>query len=140
MDSWPVFPLRQISSLQFLAPCKQKFFLALSIKMSVRECESDSSSEIIFARKRPRVDVFLSSDEEEEIVGEWHDPRGNQPKMVPFTHTSGFVREHLHIGSDITVETSYQLFVPDELIEEIVKQTNLYASQKVGEYTQRLAK
>jgi len=140
MDSWPVFPLRQTSSLQFLAPCRQKFSLALSVKMSIRECESDSSSEIIFARKWPRVDVFLSSDEE-EIVGEWRDPKGNQPKMVPFTHTSEFVREHLHIGSDIAVETSYQLFVPDELIEEIAEQTNLYASQKVeGGYTQRLAK
>ncbi|KAI4474655.1 hypothetical protein M0802_015509 [Mischocyttarus mexicanus] len=108
--------------------------------MSVRECESDSSSEIIFARKRLRLDVFLSSDEEEEeIVDEWHDPRGNQPKIVPFTHPSGFIREL--IGSEIAVQTSYQLFVPDELMEEITEQTNLYAAQKIeAGYTQRLAK
>lgn len=141
MDSWPVFLLRQSSSLQFSVPCREKFSLALSVKMSDRECESDSSSEIIFPKKRRRVDIFLSSEEEEEIVGEWHDPRGNQPKIVPFTHPSGFVSENLHIGSDIAVETSYQLFVPDELIEEIAYQTNLYASQKLeGGCTQRLAK
>lgn len=140
MDLWPVLHLRQISSLQFLATCRQKFSLALSVKMSVRECESDSSSEIIFARKRLRLDVFLSSDEEEEeIVEDWHDPRGNQPKIVPFTHPSGFIREL--IGSDIAVQTSYQLFVPDELMEEIAEQTNLYAAQKIeAGYTQRLAK
>ncbi|KAI4482020.1 hypothetical protein M0804_009039 [Polistes exclamans] len=119
---------------------RQKFSLALSVKMSVRECESDSSSEIIFATKRLRLDVFLSSDEEEEeIVEEWHDLRGNQPKIVPFTHPSGFIREL--IGSDIAVQTSYQLFVPDELMEEIAEQTNLYAAQKIeAGYTQRLAK
>nr|XP_033335543.1 piggyBac transposable element-derived protein 4-like [Megalopta genalis] len=140
MDLWLVLPLRQINSLQFLAPCRQKFSLALSVKMSVRECESNSSSEIIFARKRLRLDVFLSSDEEEEeIVEEWHDPRGNQPKIVPFTHPSGFIREL--IGSDIAVQTSYQLFVPDELMEEIAEQTNIYAAQKIeAGYTQRLAK
>lgn len=60
-------------------------------------------------------------------------------RFVPFTHPSGFVREH--IGSDIAVETSYQLFVPDELFEEIAEQTNLYAAQKIeARYTQRLAK
>ncbi|KAL6417752.1 hypothetical protein ACFW04_014351 [Cataglyphis niger] len=140
MDLWPVLHLRQISSLQFLATCRQKFSLALSVKMSVRECESDSSSEIIFARKRLRLDVFLSSDEEEEeIVEDWHDPRGNQPKIVPFTHPLGFIREL--IGSDIAVQISYQLFVPDELMEEIAEQTNLYAAQKIeAGYTQRLAK
>ncbi|XP_014476746.1 PREDICTED: piggyBac transposable element-derived protein 4-like isoform X2 [Dinoponera quadriceps] len=108
--------------------------------MSVEECESDSS-ENIFAKKRPRVDVFLSSEEEEENVGEWHDPRGNQPNIVPFTHPFGFVSENLHIRSDIAIETCYELFVPGKLFEEIAEQTNLHASQQLkGGCTQRLVK
>ncbi|XP_025155495.1 piggyBac transposable element-derived protein 4 [Harpegnathos saltator] len=131
MDSWPVFLLRISSLLQSLASCRQKFSLALSVEMSVREYESDSSNEIRFPKKRRNVDIFLSSEEEEETVGEWHDPRGNQPKIVPFTHPSGFVSENLHVESDISVETSYLLFVPDELFLKISEQTNLYAAQKL---------
>lgn len=92
----------------------------MKIKLLVEECETDSS-EIIFAKKRSRVDVFLSSEEEEKNVGEWHDPRGNQSNIVLFTNPSGFVSKNLHIRSDIAIETCYELFVPDKLFEEIAK-------------------
>ena len=109
--------------------------------MSVQEYESDSRNEIRFPKKRRRVDIFLSSEEEEEIVGEWNDPKGNQPKIVAFTHPSGFVSKNLHIESDIPLETSYLLFVPDELFEKVAEQTNLYAAQKLeGGHPHRLIK
>ena len=69
--------------------------------MSVREYESGSNNKIRFPKKRHRADIFLSSEKEEDIVGGWHDPRGNQPKIVLFTHPSGFVSENLYIESDI---------------------------------------
>ena len=109
IDSWPVFQLRISSLLQSLASCRQIFSLALSVKMSVREYVSDINSEIRFLKKQHRGDIYLSSEEEEEIVGEWHNPRGNQPQILPFTHPSGFVSENLHIEWDIPVETSYYL-------------------------------
>ena len=62
---------------------------------------------IRFPKKRRRVDIFLLSEEEEEIVGEWHDPCSNQPKVVPLTHPSRFVSENFHRESDVPVETSY---------------------------------
>ena len=65
--------------------------------MSVREYVSDINSEIRFLKKQHRGDIYLSSEEEEEIVGEWHNPTGNQPQILPFTHPSGFVSENLHI-------------------------------------------
>ena len=56
------------------------------------------------------------------IVGEWHDPRGNHPQIVPFTQPSRFVSEKLHIESDIPIGTSYLLFLPDELFKKIAEQ------------------
>ena len=83
----------------------------------------DISSEIRFPKKWRKGDIYLSSEEEEAIVGEWHDPRGNHPQIVPFTHPSGFVNENLHIESHIPIGTSYLLFVPDELFKKIAEQT-----------------
>ena len=50
INLWPVFLLRVSSLLQSLTSCRQKFSLALSVKTSVWEYESDSSSEISFPK------------------------------------------------------------------------------------------
>lgn len=106
--------------------------------MSDDECESDS--ETTFAQKRRRV-VLSLSEEQEENVEEWYDPRGNQPKLIPFTRPSGFTIENLNTTSDVAIETCYELFVPDKLFEEIAEQTNVYASQQLeGGCSQRLGK
>ncbi|XP_014616305.1 PREDICTED: piggyBac transposable element-derived protein 4-like [Polistes canadensis] len=108
--------------------------------MSVEEYESDSS-EIIFSKKWRKVIVFSSSEEEEENAEKWHDPRGDQPKLMPFTSPSGFIIENLNIRSDVAIETCYELFVPNQSFEEIAEQTNLYASQQLEDrYSQRLSK
>ncbi|CAK9824132.1 PiggyBac transposable element-derived protein 4 [Anthophora retusa] len=96
--------------------------------MSVHDSESDNS-EVIFARRRYRVPIYSSSEEEEESVEEWSDPSGNQPNIRPFVSPSGFVMDDISLRSDAEVEHCYELFVPDTLVEEIVVQTNLYASQ-----------
>lgn len=88
--------------------------------MSVEEaCESDSSK-ISFPKKCHRVVLFSSS--EDEDFEDWHDPRGfNQPRIMPVTYPSGFRIEDLNVKSCATVENSYELFVPNELFEDIAK-------------------
>lgn len=125
-----------------MVQCRQKSFFSLEREknVSVEECESDSS-EIIFAKKRRREVIFSSSEEEEENVEEWHDPRGDQPKLIPFTCPSGFRIGDLNIRSDVAIEICYELFVSDKLFDEITEQTNLYASQQLeGGSSQRLCR
>ena len=53
--------------------------------MSVEEAYENNSSEINFPKKRRRAVLFSSSEDEDEDFEEWHDPKGNQPRIMPFT-------------------------------------------------------
>ncbi|KOX75950.1 hypothetical protein WN51_12380 [Melipona quadrifasciata] len=61
---------------------------------------------------------------------EWYDPKGNRPKIMLSLVYQASGLKYKYAG---TCNSCYKLFMIVELFEEIVKQTNLYASQKLGE-------
>ncbi|CAB3252681.1 unnamed protein product [Arctia plantaginis] len=102
--------------------------------------EGDEVLNIPRARKRR---IVLSDDEEDErgsspgLSGhtpttEWYQPRGKQPRLIPFTEIPGLkpysLRNQLANG---TPADFYSLLVTDHLFEDIAHQTNIFAQQNI---------
>ena len=123
--------------------------MPITLNMSEREDDSDTSSEIFVSSKRRRV-LRLSSSEEDNLLGEerqiendsdgtdatetflqneWFDPQGKQPNITAFTSAAGAKKSNEKVRNCKTVEDFYTLFVTDEMFEHISEQTNLYAAQ-----------
>ncbi|KOX68385.1 hypothetical protein WN51_07618 [Melipona quadrifasciata] len=67
--------------------------------MSEEACESDLSE----IKKHRRIILFSSSEDEDEDFEEWHDLRGNQPRIMPFIYPSGFRIEDLKFRKELVV-------------------------------------
>ncbi|KAK1131830.1 hypothetical protein K0M31_015981 [Melipona bicolor] len=70
--------------------------------MSEEACENDLSG-ISFPKKHRRIVLSSLSEDEDEDFEEWHDPRGNQPRIVPFIYPSGFRIEDLEFRKELAV-------------------------------------
>lgn len=110
----------------------------MNCSVTCNKSESDDVINIPRARKRR---VILSDDEEDErgvspaLSGhtpatEWYQPRGKQPRLIPFTEIPGLkpysLWNQLANGSPADF---YSLLVTDHLFEDIAHQTNVFAQQ-----------
>ncbi|CAG5035484.1 unnamed protein product [Parnassius apollo] len=116
------------------------------IESQFRETESHSSDnvEVIrFSNRRARKSCIVPSDTEDEEVlvpspsesgyipnTEWHEPQGKKPKVITYTEISGLKPMHLrHALAGGQPGDFYNLMVPEALLEDIARQTNIFAAQ-----------
>lgn len=116
------------------------------IESQFRETESHSSDYeefIRFPNRRARKRCIVPSDTEDEETlvpspsesgytpnTEWHEPQGKQPNIIPYTEISGLKPMHLrHALAGGQPADFYNLMVPEALLEDTARQTNIFAAQ-----------
>ncbi|XP_046969102.1 piggyBac transposable element-derived protein 4-like [Vanessa cardui] len=106
-----------------------------------------SSDDEFNPSKKRRCRIILPSDSEEDndesrvvpdlsgntpASNSWYEPKGNQRNIIPFTETPGFP---LRFRNSMTNKSAYEFFglmVSDDILQEIVECTNLFAIQKIA--------
>jgi hypothetical protein len=101
---------------------------------------SDSGSDIVQRRRRPRPLVF-SDDEDEDIIernmfGDWYNITQNYqpPPIIPFTTGTSSPGAQVDDSVEKPIDF-FNLLFTDEIINKIVFETNRYASNKINETT-----
>lgn len=135
MDPFVDFELTQEQLLQI------ENLETLNCSVTCDESKGDEVLNITHTRKRRRV---LSDDEEDDrgsspsLSGHtpetvWYQPRGKQPRLIPFTEIPGLkpfsLRKQLTNGEPADF---YFLLVTDQLFEDLAHQTNLFAQQVIA--------
>lgn len=103
---------------------------------------SEGDEVINIPRTRKRRVILSDSEEDDRDLSpalsghtpecEWYQPRGKQPRLIPFTEIPGLkpysLRNQL---ANATPVDFYSLLVTDQLFENIAHQTNIFAQQSI---------
>lgn len=87
--------------------------------------DSDSDSE--------SAENFVAANisQNDRISSKWSRPKRRQPSVIPFTEFEGMKPPYSNLLKEAGPDQYYDLLVPEEILEMIAEQTNLFASQNI---------
>ncbi|CAB3237883.1 unnamed protein product [Arctia plantaginis] len=87
--------------------------------------DSDSDSE--------SAENFVTANitQNDRISSKWSRPKRRQPSVIPFIEFEGMKPPYSNLLKEAGPDQYYDLLVPEEILEMIAEQTNLFASQNI---------